>query len=67
MIIKNKYSIPLVGSYKIKLTSMFFKLQIELTKEEDKVEKLLKCKDINDTNIAWKIVNWDLLKNRRRR
>ena len=67
MIIKNKYSIPLVGSYKIKITSMFFKLQVELTKEEDKVEKLLKCKDINDTNIEWKIVNWDLLKNRRRR
>ena len=67
IIIKNKYSIPLVGSYKIKITSMFFKLQVELTKEEDKVEKLLKCKDINDTNIEWKIVNWDLLKNRRRR
>ena len=67
MIIKNKYSIPLVGSYKIKITSMFFKLQVELTKEEDKVEKLLKCKDINDTNITWKIVNWELLKNRRRR
>ncbi len=67
MIIKNKYSVPLVGSYKIKITSMFFKLQVELTKEEDKVEKLLKCKDINDTNIEWKIVNWDLLKNRRRR
>ena len=67
IIIKNKYSIPLVGSYKIKITSMFFKLQVELTKEEDKVEKLLKCKDINDTNITWKIVNWDLLKNRRRR
>ena len=67
MIIKNKYSIPLVGSYKIKITSMFFKLQVELTKEEDKVEKLLKCKDINDTNITWKIVNWDLLKNRRRK
>ena len=66
IIIKNKYSIPLVGSYKIKITSMFFKLQVELTKEEDKVEKLLKCKDINDTNIEWKIVNWDLLKNRRR-
>ena len=67
IIIKNKYSIPLVGSYKIKITSMFFKLQVELTKEEDKVEKLLKCKDINDTNIVWRIVNWDLLKNRRRR
>ena len=67
IIIKNKYSIPLVGSYKIKITSMFFKLQVELTKEEDKVEKLLKCKDINDINIAWKIVNWDLLKNRRRK
>ena len=67
IIIKNKYSIPLVGSYKIKITSMFFKLQVELTKEEDKVEKLLKCKDINDTNITWKIVNWELLKNRRRR
>ena len=67
IIIKNKYSIPLVGSYKIKITSMFFKLQVELTKEENKGEKLLKCKDINDTNIAWKIVNWDLLKNRRRR
>ena len=62
VIIKNKYSIPFVGSYKIKITSMFFKLQVELTKEEDKVEKLLKCKDINDTNIAWRIVNWDLLK-----
>ena len=46
---------------------MFFKLQVELTKEENKVEKLLKCKYINDTNIAWKIVNWDLLKNRRRK
>ena len=67
IIIKNKYSIPLVGSYKIKITSMFFKLQVELTKEEDKVEKLLKCKDINDTNIEWRIVNWDLLKNRRRK
>ena len=67
IIIKNKYSIPLVGSYKIKITSMFFKLQVELTKEENKVEKLLKCKDINDTNIVWRIVNWDLLKNRRRR
>lgn len=67
VIIKNKYSIPLVGSYKIKITSTFFKLRVELTKEENKVEKLLKCKDINDTDIVWKIVSWDELKNKRRK
>lgn len=62
VIIKNKYSVPFVGSYKIKITSMFFKLRVELTKEENKAERLLRCKDISDTTVEWLIMNWDLIK-----
>ena len=62
VIIKNKYSIPFVGSYKIKITSMFFNLRVELTKEENKAERFLRCKDISDTTVEWLIMNWDLLK-----
>ena len=46
---------------------MFFNLRVELIKEEDRTEMLLRCEDINDTTAKCLIVNWDLIENRRRR
>ena len=58
VIINNIYSVPLVYSYKINITSYHFKLKVNLTLEEDKAEKILKYKDTSKTKIGWYMLDW---------